>query len=329
MSQDERDYYYDSKRSRTPSGKPPDGGGSWLTTMIVWVVCGVIVYALISNFHTQQPMKDKGVMGLGSSCEQLPPNGGVFVQDPSVTRRSDAIYSGLKFESALNQPAILVISNPEKTVPYQSVAVHPGQTAQVSLPIGLYGLTVLTGNSWCNIKAGFINGLRVDVTSPIEIKTGETASLNMQPSLTAGRMNLMVSYASIADELAKRLPKQVYGNGYMDLRRDRGNYRVNGSINGAPVNFMVDTGATITSINQQAAAGARIPQCMPRTFNTANGTVNGCVGIAQTLTFGNFRIDNVEVAIMPQMEENLLGMNVLSRVRMEQQNEILRLSSER
>jgi len=328
MSLDERDYYYETKEFRKKPSRKPAG---FLFYVVIWTIISFSIFSLFSEHYKKKlGIQPSSPMAAAlAHCESLPPNGGVFVMEPSITRRSDVIYSGLKFDSALMMPTVLIISNPEMTVQYQSVAVHPGQSAQVNLPIGKYGLSLFTGMSWCNIRDGFTNGERITVSSPIEVKTGETATLKMSPTSAPSQLNLMVTYVSLAEQMAEKLPKQVFGNGYMDLRRDRsGHYRVPGGINGSYVEFMVDTGASLTSITNRAAIDARVPSCNPRIFNTAGGKVNGCVGVAQKLVFGNFTIEDVEVAIMPELEENLLGMNVLSRVRIEQQGDVMRMSAQ-
>lgn len=113
----------------------------------------------------------------------------------------------------------------------------------------------------------------------------------------------------------------------LDLYRQRnGNYFVSGSVGGYPVDFVVDTGASITSISKQAAATAGINECRMVKFNTANGEVAGCVAIVSAITFGNFHVGNVDVAVMPNMAGALLGMNVLSQFKMEQRGSMLRIS---
>lgn len=113
----------------------------------------------------------------------------------------------------------------------------------------------------------------------------------------------------------------------LDLHKERsGNFFVSGSIGEYPVSFIVDTGASITSISKQAASIAGIRECQSRKFNTANGEVVGCVATAPTVTFGSFRLSNVEVAVMPNMTGALLGMNVLSRFKMEQHGSVMRIS---
>ena len=73
---------------------------------------------------------------------------------------------------------------------------------------------------------------------------------------------------------------------------------------------------------------AGITACAPRTFDTANGRVEGCLARIDELTFGGFSLRDTEVAVMPNLaSEALLGMNVLRLFRMEQQDGALRISA--
>jgi len=330
MSLDERDYVYDPKEFRKNSQNQPTWGLFFLRVFI-WTIIGGGLFLAFKSYQDQHQGKGQLKFGvdpaLGLLCEPLPPNGNINVLEPSVVRRSDVMYSGFRFQSELAKPVVLLISNPDRNVPYQAVAVHPKQLAEVNLPIGAYGVTVLAGDRWCNVKDGFVNGTRTFVNPAVEVKAGATGNMLMQPE-NAGQFNLSVSYQSLADQMAEKLPQQVFGSGFMELRRGKGGrYNVLGRVNSTQVEFAIDTGASITSVSQQVGWSAGIPQCTPREFATANGKVTGCVGIAKQLVFGNFTMNDVEVAIMPQMDSiGLLGMNVLSRLRIEQQADVMRLS---
>jgi len=332
VSLDERDYIYDPKEFRGKLQRRSKSS-NLVVSILIWVLVGVVLTLAFRSYQEHHQGGGQMKFGLNSplgfQCEALPPNGNINVLDPSIGRRSDAIYSGFKFDSELTKPVVLVISNPERNVQYQAVAVYPRQSAQVNLPVGSYGMTILAGDKWCNVKVGFVNGTRVSINPAVEVKAGYTGSMLLRPEV-AGHSDLMVSYQSLADQLAEKMPKQVFGNGYMDLRRDQGgNYKVLGRVNGAQVEFMVDTGASITSINQQTGLQAGIQQCTPREFHTANGKVMGCVGTANQLVFGNFSMENIEVAILPQLETSaLLGMNALSRVHIEQHGQVMRVSAQ-
>lgn len=119
-------------------------------------------------------------------------------------------------------------------------------------------------------------------------------------------------------------------NNPIELRPEQnGNYLISGSINGQAVKFMVDTGASYLSLSNQAAAVYGVTGCIPSTVTTANGMINICIAKASQITFGGFQLNNVVVAIMPNLVGNpLLGMNVLKQFKMEQKNSLMRISKE-
>lgn len=123
-------------------------------------------------------------------------------------------------------------------------------------------------------------------------------------------------------------PAQVAGAGGIELSRARdGHFHIDGAIQGAPVRFLIDTGASTVSISRQLAARIGLGCDVAATFHTANGTVQGCGSRVAELEFGPFRISNAAVAILPNLtSEALLGMNALRQVRMEQEADKLRLS---
>ena len=58
------------------------------------------------------------------------------------------------------------------------------------------------------------------------------------------------------------------------LKRNRfGHYYARGAINGKPVEFLLDTGATVVSIPEQVAARLGLERGPPRVVQTANGRI--------------------------------------------------------
>ncbi len=58
-----------------------------------------------------------------------------------------------------------------------------------------------------------------------------------------------------------------------------------------------------------------------------NGDVEGCVATVREIAFGEFRVRNVDVPIMPKLAgPALLGMNVLRHYRIEQEEDFMRIS---
>ncbi|MGV8933086.1 MAG: TIGR02281 family clan AA aspartic protease [Gallionellaceae bacterium] len=105
-----------------------------------------------------------------------------------------------------------------------------------------------------------------------------------------------------------------------------GHYFVDGAINDQFLNFVVDTGASSVVVPQSIAFNSGLHCITQVSMQTGNGTSNACTTVIQKLRFGNFTLTNVEAIIAPNLSQPLLGMNVLKRFRVEQDNGQLRLS---
>ncbi len=111
-----------------------------------------------------------------------------------------------------------------------------------------------------------------------------------------------------------------HGDSTLTLRADRaGNYEVDGLVNGVAVRFLVDTGATTLALSEAMARRMGIDGCMAGVGNTANGSVPVCMASARSVRFGPFEARDVRVTVLPNLRGRaLLGMNVLSRLRITQ-----------
>lgn len=101
----------------------------------------------------------------------------------------------------------------------------------------------------------------------------------------------------------------------IELRRqDDGHYWLMVDINGKPVRFMVDSGATMTAINATTAMEAGVEaDGYPVILSTANGRVAAKRAIVRSLTVGPHRIENHPVVVSERFGDvNLLGMNFLN-----------------
>lgn len=123
-------------------------------------------------------------------------------------------------------------------------------------------------------------------------------------------------------------PARLLGPDSVELARARdGHFHLDGAIQGTPVRFLIDTGASTVSISRDLAARLGVACEHTSAFNTANGVVQGCTGRVSTLDFGPFRLENLTVAVLPQLtSEALLGMNALRHVHLVQKEDRLRLS---
>ncbi len=107
-------------------------------------------------------------------------------------------------------------------------------------------------------------------------------------------------------------------------------YRTSGTVNGKSVTFVIDTGASRTSISQEVAEAAGIKECTRASVSaTAGGLVRTCVAKVSEITFGSFHVYSTEVVVMPNLPvDALLGMDILGRMKIQQEFEVLSISSQ-
>jgi len=101
----------------------------------------------------------------------------------------------------------------------------------------------------------------------------------------------------------------------IELRRqDDGHYWLMVGINGKPVRFMVDSGATMTAINATTAKEVGVEaDGYPIILSTANGRLAAKRANVRSLTVGPHRIENHPVVVSERFGDvNLLGMNFLN-----------------
>jgi aspartyl protease family protein len=101
----------------------------------------------------------------------------------------------------------------------------------------------------------------------------------------------------------------------IELRRqDDGHYWLTVNINGKPVRFMVDSGATLTAINATTAREAGVEaDGYPIILGTANGRIAAKRGVVRSLSVGPHSIENHQVVVSERFGEvNVLGMNFLN-----------------
>lgn len=104
-------------------------------------------------------------------------------------------------------------------------------------------------------------------------------------------------------------------------------YIASGLINGHPVVFLVDTGATNVSLPKHIAQPMGLTEGAREYANTANGVVETRATLLDSLTLGNITLRNVRASINPGMQgdEILLGMSALKNVEFTQRDGTLTL----
>ena len=93
-----------------------------------------------------------------------------------------------------------------------------------------------------------------------------------------------------------------------------GHFWVNAKLNGHDVKFLVDSGATTTTVDRDTAKAARVETSSRRDLfvRTGNGVIRVASGRADELTIGGITRRNVALEIADNDDLNVLGMNYLS-----------------
>lgn len=113
-----------------------------------------------------------------------------------------------------------------------------------------------------------------------------------------------------------------YFNEVVLTRNRNHHYVANGTINGYPVTYLVDTGATHVAIPPQVAERLGLKAGREGRAQTANGIVRTASTQLDSLSLGTIALNNVRGSITYGMqgEEILLGMSALKNVEFTHKN---------
>jgi aspartyl protease family protein len=97
----------------------------------------------------------------------------------------------------------------------------------------------------------------------------------------------------------------------------RGHVVLEATVNGAPVRFLVDTGASFVALTPADATAAGIGRgslAFTATMNTANGQTHAAPVRLREVRLGQLAIDDVQGVVQDGLPISLLGMSFLKRV---------------
>jgi aspartyl protease family protein len=123
--------------------------------------------------------------------------------------------------------------------------------------------------------------------------------------------------------VAQRLRAEAVGTPVSEGQETRipmaidGHFWITAKLNGRDVKFLVDSGATTTTIDRDTARAARVEISRRRDqyVRTGNGVIRVSSGRADELTIGGITRRNVGLEIADNDDLNVLGMNYLSSLR--------------
>jgi aspartyl protease family protein len=108
----------------------------------------------------------------------------------------------------------------------------------------------------------------------------------------------------------------------------RGMFLAEGSVNGRPIRFLVDTGATFVSMSATDAArlGVDYSKGRPVMMQTANGAVVKYLVKLDSVKLGAIELNGVDGVVGGDMPIALLGMSFLSRLQLQHEGQSMTLT---
>lgn len=101
--------------------------------------------------------------------------------------------------------------------------------------------------------------------------------------------------------------------------QEDGHYWVDATVNGRPMRFLIDSGASITAMSRSAADSIGLPpDAMNRTvtMQTANGQVTAERSVIAAMTVGTIQASDLPVVVSASFGDvNVLGMNFLNKLK--------------
>lgn len=256
---------------------------------------------------------------------QMPSEGDWYSYRTSANfLNSEGTRPTVRFINKGYQPVVAAIYSEASGNPLTWTLVDLQKPTAAVIPPGHYNMRILTkgytNSGWCGITYGFQHGAFTDLQGGFDVKRDETVVFTIGHPV----------HQSLEIKRENNVPSLLVSSpGSMSLRADsRGHYSVKGYIDDLPTNFLVDTGASNVAISRELANKLKITDCTPSLHHTANGNVMGCTAVVKQISFGIFAVQDVTVAILPKLTtESLLGMGVLRKFKLSQQDDYLKIST--
>ena len=142
-------------------------------------------------------------------------------------------------------------------------------------------------------------------------------------------LGLTALYQSAIGPERMQLAADADGRAMVVLERRRsGHYLADGAINGHPVSFLVDTGATDVAVSDRLARSIGLEFGPRMTVLTAAGPTRGWLTRLESVQLGALALGDVRATIAPGLgDQALLGMSFLKHFSIVQEGEKLVIAS--
>lgn len=183
---------------------------------------------------------------------------------------------------------------------------------------------LFSGKAMVTINGGRTRMLSAGQTSPEGVKLISASSSSATLEIDGKKQTLAMgqSISTSSDNGSRPTVKLTAGSG--------GHFVTGGSINGYPIQFMVDTGATTVAFStaQAQAMGIDLRRAQRGGVTTASGYANSYRVMLDSVKVGDITLNMVEAVIIDSMPGDgaLLGNSFLSRLEMKREGTVLTLT---
>jgi aspartyl protease family protein len=205
----------------------------------------------------------------------------------------------------------------------------PHFIALLLLLAGSFGASAQTDVALIGVIGDKAAVVAIDGGDPVTIRTGQTRSGITVVSVERASATIEIRGAKRVLSLGQhhRATEAASTRQSVTLAADTaGHFLTEGQINGGPVRFVVDTGATTIALPAADARRLNIDYRKGKRSQTrtANGTVQVYVVTLERVKVGSIELHSVEGIVIEQgLDIALLGMSFLSRVDLRQEGRTL------
>jgi len=129
---------------------------------------------------------------------------------------------------------------------------------------------------------------------------------------------ILAVWSRVSGEMTGANEQLVVGDTLRIRQSADGHFWVDAKVNGLPVRFLIDSGATTTAMTLRTAQNAGIDiskSPIPVILTTANGSVEAQRGTIQSLQIGPMVAQDLPVVVAEEFgDSNVIGMNFLSKL---------------
>ena len=148
----------------------------------------------------------------------------------------------------------------------------------------------------------------------------------LKPTTVWLLLGLMLFLGVQAWQAQQRATRFTVEGQTLEIRRSSdGHYHWPGRIGNRDVEFLVDTGATGTAIPTALARELGLQVVGSMQSSTAGGVVNGQFVVGDLQLQGGVRAERLRMAELPNLASPLLGMDVLGRLRWQQDAGVMKI----